>query len=352
MNWKLVSKTIEDELEKYLGFLCQICSFEATAYDKEPLDLMANYIADFSKKEGFEVERIPFQDAGDFLCIDINKASEKSCVLLAHTDTVHKKGVFGEEPVQRLTDRIIAPGAIDCKGGIAIALLMMKALLKNGYSRHIRLLLTTDEEISNILGGEAERDFFVEKTTGFPYAINCETSENDEVVVARKGICRYRIDIKGVPGHAGIHYFECSNPIEEAAHKIAALHSQSKRGGVTYSCNIITGGVVENIIPETCSFFVDVRFPRQKDLEEVEATIKDIVNTCYVAGTSASYTCYRKRPPMEHNQDTDAVFDKLLFICKKYSLGNLTPVDSGGGSDSGYTQLAGITSICGMGACG
>ena len=43
---------------------------------------------------------------------------------------------------------------------------------------------------------------------------------------------------------------------------------------------------------------------------------------------------------------------KLLAVCKKHGLGSLTPVESGGGSDSCYTQAAGIPSICGMGACG
>ena len=59
-----------------------------------------------------------------------------------------------------------------------------------------------------------------------------------------------------------------------------------------------------------------------------------------------------KRPPMEKCKETDELFEKLLATCKKYSLGGLTPIESGGGSDSCYTQALGITSICGMGGCG
>ena len=47
-----------------------------------------------------------------------------------------------------------------------------------------------------------------------------------------------------------------------------------------------------------------------------------------------------------------ALFENLLAICHKYELGSLTPVESGGGSDSCYTQAAGIPSICGLGASG
>ena len=46
------------------------------------------------------------------------------------------------------------------------------------------------------------------------------------------------------------------------------------------------------------------------------------------------------------------ILEKLLKVCHKYDLGTLTAFESGGGSDSCYTQAAGVTSICGMGASG
>ena len=49
---------------------------------------------------------------------------------------------------------------------------------------------------------------------------------------------------------------------------------------------------------------------------------------------------------------TQALFDKLLETCHKYELGTLTPMEAGGGSDSCYTQMAGVPSICGLGASG
>ena len=345
-------QSIEKHFEKYLDFLCKICSFEARAKDKDTIDRMMDYVADFAKSEGFQTKRTAMENCGDFLCVEMNAGAEKGCTFMAHTDTVHDKGVFGENPVTRLQDRIIAPGVIDCKGGIAIALLTMKALLENGYNKHLRLLLTSDEEVSNILGGQAEVDYFKENCAGFPYAINCETSEGDEVVISRKGILKYRIDIQGIGGHSGIHYFECKNAIEEAAHKIIALHGKSRKGGITYSCNIIEGGNVPNIIPEHCAVTVDVRVPRHADLAEAEQTVAEIAAHSFIGGTTSIVTQISKRPPMEKNPETMALFDKLLAVCHKYGLGSLTPVESGGGSDSCYTQAAGIPSICGMGACG
>lgn len=352
MDTKQLMDAIEENLGKYLDFLCDICAFEARAKDKETIDRMIDFIADFAQAEGFQTVRTPMENCGDFLCVEMNTGAEKGCAFMAHTDTVHEKGVFGLNPVTRTADRIIAPGVIDCKGGIAIAMLAMKVLLEHGYKKHLRLLLTSDEEVSNILGGQAERDYFRDFCAGFPYAINCETSEGDEVVISRKGILKYRIDIQGTGGHSGIHYFDCKNAILEAAHKIIALHSKSRDGGITYSCNIIEGGSVPNIIPDRCAITVDIRVPRHSDMAEAEGTIAEIAEKSFLGGTGAVLTRISKRPPMEKNRETMALFDKLLAVCQKYGFGSLTPVESGGGSDSCYTQAAGIVSICGMGACG
>ena len=343
---------IDKKLELYLNFLCNICAIEAKAENKQTIDEMIDYIVEFSEAEGFKINRTKMEHCGDFLSIDLNEGAEKGCVFLAHTDTVHDKGIFGQNPVTRLEDRIIAPGVIDCKGGIAIALLTMKALKEHGYTKHLRLLLTSDEEISNILGGQEELDYFKYNCAGFPYAINCETSEKDEVVISRKGILKYRLDISGIGGQSGIHYAECINAIVEAAHKIIALENESIPNGITYSCNIIHGGTRPNIIPDNCSVTVDIRVPRHADINEAENTLLEIAKTSFIRDTSTIVVPISKRPPFEKNPATEKLFNKLLDVCHKYGLGNLTPVESGGGSDSCYTQMSGIPSICGMGGCG
>ena len=55
---------------------------------------------------------------------------------------------------------------------------------------------------------------------------------------------------------------------------------------------------------------------------------------------------------MERNDSTDKLFEALRKTARENALGDLTPVRSGGGSDSCYTQALGIPSICGMGASG
>ena len=343
---------IDSALDSYLDFLCHICSYEARAFDKETIDRMVDDILLFAEKSGLQVTRIPMEKCGDFLVVEMNAGAEKACFLHAHMDTVHEKGIFGTPPVRREEDRIYGPGVIDCKGGITIALLAMKVLVDSGFQKHVRLVLTSDEEISNVLGGPQEIQFIQDSAKGFPYAINCETAENDEVVIARKAIMQYRLDIKGVSGHSGKHYFTSKNAILEASHKIIAIHENSVLGGNTYSCNIIQGGNVLNVIPDSCSISLDIRALSTADMEKVQETIERIAGTSFISGTTCEVTLLNTRPPMEKRPETMELLEKLLTVCQRYQLGTLTPMEAGGGSDSCYTQMAGIPSMCGMGASG
>lgn len=351
-NMNQLFQTIERNRQKYVDFLYRICSYETRAYDKQTIDRMVDEIFEFSKNEGLSVTRKPMEKCGDFLTIEINEGKEKGCLFQAHMDTVHEKGVFGNPPVRIKDGRMYGPGVIDCKGGIAIALLAMKSLLENGFEKHVRLILTSDEEISNSLGGAEEIRFIQESAKGFPYAINCETAEGDEVVVGRKGILKYRLDVKGVSGHSGKHYFTCKNAILEAAHKIIALHEKSVEGGTTYSCNIISGGNVLNIIPDSCSVSVDIRAVTFEDIKQAKREVEKVAKTEFVSGTSCEAIVLGCRPPMEKKQETLELYEKLLRVCHENGLGTLTVKETGGGSDSCYTQAAGVTSICGMGASG
>ena len=343
---------IDNNVEKYLDFLSKICSFEARAYDKETIDRMVDFITAFAQGEGLQVTRTPMEKCGDFLTVEINPGAEKAGLLMAHMDTVFDKGVFGNPPVRREGNQMFGPGVTDCKGGITIALLTLKALLENGFDKHLRLILTSDEEISNVLGGEKEQQFFRERSAGFPCAINCETAEGDQVVTSRKAILKYRLDIKGVSGHAGKHVFTAKNAVVEAAHKIVALSQKSVPGGTTYSCNIVQGGSVLNVIPDHCSVSVDVRAVTVKDMEQTKQVMEEVAQTAFIPGTTCEVHLLGVRPPMEKTPETMALLQGLLDTCHKYGLGTLTAVDSGGGSDSCFTQMVGVPSICGVGASG
>lgn len=351
-NKDILFAEIEKMEQKYIKFWEDICNIETVSNDKKALDELVDFIAEFATTEGFSVRRTPFEKCGDFLSVDMNEGAEKGYMFLAHMDTVHVKGKFGYPPVKIEGNKMIGPGVIDCKGGIAIALLVMKSLKTLGYDKHLRLILTSDEEISNSLGGQKELDFIANEAAGFKGAFNCEVAREGEVVVSRKGILRIKIHITGKPSHSGIDYFAGASAIREAAYKIIELEKQSKEGATTYNCGIIEGGEMFNIVPASCTMSVDVRVNSVEDMEEAYKILQKVTDTSFVEGSKAELELCSKRMPMMHTKETDELFDKLRDISLANGLGDLVQIESGGGSDSAYTQMAGVPSVCAVGACG
>ncbi|MBQ8895747.1 MAG: M20/M25/M40 family metallo-hydrolase [Clostridia bacterium] len=349
---KTVFEYIDNNQERFFEFWQDICNMEGTAENKPAMDAITDKIQSFADEIGIFSERVCFERCGDFLIIDTKHTAENGVCFLAHTDTVHQSGAFGYPPTRIEGERLIGPGVIDCKGGIAISLLAMTALIKAGYERNCRLLLTTDEEISNRLGGDREMEVIKAATCGFKAAFNCEVAREGEVVVSRKGILRYRFDIRGISAHSGIDYFNGASAIKEAAHKIIALEKLSEQNGTTYNCGIIKGGRLANIVPDSCEFTVDVRMRDNIAMKQAEEKLKEIAAKCFVDGTETELCFISKRLPMIRNADTERLFDHLNTVSQKYGFGKLTAVESGGGSDSAYTQLAGVPSICAVGATG
>lgn len=347
-----IFREIENHEEKYIEFWKNICNLETPSGDKTALDQLAEYIQNFAINEGFDVICTPFEACGNFLTIDMNSGAEKGYLFLAHMDTVHTKGKFGYPPVSIDGNIMRGPGVIDCKGGIAIALLTMYALKVNGYDKHLRLILTSDEELTNCLGAEKEMHFFSKYAVGFQGAFNCEVARTGEAVVSRKGIVRVKINITGKSAHAGIDYFAGVSAIKEAAYKIIALEEKSQKGGLTFNCGIVEGGEIINIVPERCAVSVDVRVNTVEEMELAYQALREVTEHSFIEGSKAEMEHISKRMPMLRTQETEELFEKLREVSINCGLGDLIPIESGGGSDSAYTQAVGVPSICAVGACG
>ena len=354
MNYdvKSVFREIEKEEAKYIKFWENISNIETVSDDKEALDGLVDFIQAFAVSEGFSVQRTPFEKCGDFLTIDMNEGAEKGYMFLAHMDTVHEKGKFGYPPVRIEENKMMGPGVLDCKGCIAVALLAMKSLKTLGYDKHLRLMLTSDEEINNSLGGTKELEFIKNTVAGFKGAFNCEVGRKGGVVVARKGILSLRIHIVGKSAHAGVDYFSGVSAIREAAYKIIELESKSKEGATTYNCGIIQGGDMFNIVPENCTISVDVRVKSLDEMETAYKVVEEVTAKSFVKGSRAELQVVSRRMPMIRTKETNELFDKLREVSLTNGLGDLIPIETGGGSDSAYVQLAGVPSVCAVGVCG
>ena len=344
---------IEALTPEYEALWERICSFETPSDNKEALDEQSRYLAAYAKASGFRVTEYPFPRAGNCLTADTKGNEAPKIALLAHLDTVHPVGSFGDPPVRREGDTLYGPGVIDCKGGACVALMAARALMETEEAAPpIRIILTTDEEVSARYSGPEGIAFIQDQARGVDAAFNCETGVVGYLTVGRKGILRLEINILGKAGHAGNNYFSGVSAIKEAAHKILAIEALSSPDGATFNCGVIAGGTKSNVIPGQCRFEVDIRGKTQAVLDQAFEQVKSIAEKSFLPGTSATVKILSRRPPMEHTPETDRLFEKVCAVSERYGLEKVQPKEKGGGSDSAYLVPLGIPTLCSFGPTG
>lgn len=336
--------------DKYIKILEDVCNIESPTDCKEGVDKVGNYFADLSKKLGFTVERFEQGVAGDVLCVTMNKdALGKPIALSGHIDTVHPVGLFGNPPVKISDGKIYGPGVMDCKGGIVAGFMAMEALKNIGFKdRPVMMLLQTDEEVGSRISNKATINYICEKAKDCVAFLNLEGYSDeyiDKVVVARKGILRFEIKIKGIEAHSSKCAITGANAIVEAAHKIIEIDKIKDDDSVTCNCGVIKGGSVANTVAGECSVIVDVRIKTNKEGEWIKNRLKEITDTVYVKGCSSTIELVSYRVPMEIKDKNIALLDRINEIFEENGLSHLEEGFSRGGSDAADVTNYGIPCV-------
>ncbi len=346
MHTELFSR-IDSLSDKYLDILFDICNIESPTSHKAGVDAVCEYCVLLAERQGWDIKRFSHEVSGDTLLITMNpEAQGEPIVLSAHMDTVHPIGSFGEVPVRRDGENMYGPGVMDCKGGIAAALLAMNALFDMGFSkRPIKLFLQSDEENSSVTSDKKTVREMCDAAEGAVAFLNLEGYVSGSAVIIRKGIIRYRFDIHG----RAIHSARCAygvNAIAEAAAKILELEKMKSVEGITCSCNIISGGVAMNSVPELCTFFADLRFSNAEELEIARSAVRRIADsTLFVEGCSCDLTEISFRAAMPKTEKNSLLLEKINQIYERCSLPTLAPRFCVSGSDAAYITESGIPCI-------
>lgn len=350
MEHQAVFAAVEQLEEKYIKVWQEICNIESPTTNKAGVDAVGDYCIAKAQELGWKVERGHEEVSGDPICITMNPGSTEQAICLSgHMDTVHPVGSFGTPAVRMDDTYIYGPGVRDCKGGIVAGLMIMEALQNCGYTkRPIKLILQSDEENSSATSQKRTVDFMAEKAKGCLAFFNLESHRPDKVTVQRKGIMKYRFEVSGQAGHAGKCY-QYTSAIREAAHKIVEIEKWKEKDGITCNVGTITGGTGINVVPEKCTFQVDVRFVDEPTRTHISEVLQQLADKSFVEGTTCQLSLVSMRVAMPKFAPNDALVAKMNEIFEKTGLPVLTPRTVPGGSDCSDMVTRGITGVDGMG---
>jgi len=349
------------------SLLRRLVEIESPSHDKAAVDRVGAVVADEARRLGAQIEIIPNKETGDHIIAKFaltsypqgSGASETSKVasspkgeaqgilLLCHMDTVFPIGTLANMPYREADGRILGPGVLDMKAGIAISLAAIEEAGKSGINRPITLLCTSDEEI----GSATSRELIQSLAKEAALVLVLESALLDgSLKTWRKGSGEFKVHVKGRAAHAGGDHEKGRNAIEEMSHHVLAIQKLTDYSkGTTLNVGVIHGGTVSNVVPEHAEIEVDARFLQPGEWERLEGEMKKLKPV--LDGTSMEVTGGLNRPPMPFDDTAKATFEKARSIAAGIGI-ELKAGGSGGVSDANFVAPLGIPVLDGMGAVG
>lgn len=354
LNQQQIFQFIDTEHDNMLNLWQQLVNHESGSSDKLGVDRVQKLIKTELETAGAAVKLVDFERAGALLIAEIGSNRPKPPVLfIGHTDTVFNTGTINQRPFTIQDGKAYGPGVLDMKGGIVACIYAIKALASIKFNdRPIKILLAGDEETGHINSNAAE--FLINEARGCAAAFNCETGfMDDAIVVGRKGVARFTLEVEGVAAHVGNDPENGRNAIVEIAHKLIAINRLTDwSSGTTVNVGTITGGTVPNATPDYAKVMIDVRFNDNAAIAEFTEKLQQLVATTYIDGTKSTLSGGASFKPMQTTAGVKRLFDLVATTAAELGLNSPYPKTVGGGSDSAYSVIAGVPTVCAMGVKG
>ncbi len=339
-----------DEMFEFWKFLVNTAS--QARERNNALDL-CNKLEKVLVENGFECTQLDVGEINSHALLGVLGADRPGAPVLfsGHYDTV---SLPGEHPF-RVDEEGHARGlgCLDMKGGIAIALYVVKALNEIGWAeRPIKFLFLGDEEKGH--QGANTPEVIMQQARGALCAFNMETGlVSNNICIGRKGGGVANFTVHGVGAHSGNDFLKGRNSIAETAKKICDLQGLTNLElGTTVSVTMIDGGTVPNCIPPECKIDVDVRYELSSERDRVVNSLKEIAEKNYIDGCTTDYEYNEYMAPFETTEEGVRLATFIAGVSEAVGLGEMGQIRLGGGSDASYITMAGVPTVCSMGVRG
>ena len=335
-----------------------LVGIESPSDDKAAVDRAVGALAVLGQDLGFRVERLPVGTAGDHLRLTIGPlrtAARRRVLLLGHTDTVWPIGTLAAMPCARRDGMLTGPGVYDMKAGLVIGLQAMRLWgAQSGAESDtaVTLLATSDEEV----GSPTSRALIEADAAAADAVLVLEPALEQTappmggVKIGRKGVGEFRLEVTGVPSHAGLEPEKGASAIQELARQLLAIQDLARPDlGTTLNAGVIGGGTRGNVVAEHAWAAIDVRVTAMEEATRIEQALTQLVPADPRVRLRVSGRL--NRPPLEPSPAGQRLYDRAAEIA--HALGHPLPSGRvGGASDGNFTAALGIPTIDGLGAVG
>jgi glutamate carboxypeptidase len=265
-------------------------------------------------------------------------------LLLGHLDTVI--GHDDHAPMRRDGDRLYGPGTIDMKGGVVLALGVVRELAQRPERfAELTVLLVTDEE------WRTHPFRHVERFAGYDACLCFEGGERgpggaEGVVVRRKAAGTMRVTATGKPSHSGSKPDRGANALLALAHtarELARLHQPDGEQRLTVVPTVMRSGSAFNVVPAHGELVLDMRADSPVAFEAAHAAVPETLD-----GVRLEARMERVWPGMDSREATAELLERASRLLGRRVLG----VARGGASDASHFAPAIALTVDGLGPRG
>jgi glutamate carboxypeptidase len=364
-----IFRQLKGQRPAMIELLRRLVELESPSTEKAAVDRLSKLVSNEWTKRGTEVRLLRRPNRGDLVraVLPATGQTSESCspnkshaanspipgnqnLVLGHLDTVYPMGTLARMPFRVTRERAFGPGVYDMKAGVVMALFAVDALRRTGPSpnKSIVFLWTTDEEI----GSEASRQEIEREAARSAAVLVLEPSLGPQGLLKteRKGVGEVELHITGKSSHAGVNPGAGVNAIHELCLQLAQMARWSDPAhGLTVAPTVISGGAFSNVIPDSATGHVDIRFSRAKDAQILAARLRKL--TPILKGAKLEVRGGINRPPLVRDAGVSALFRHARKIGRKLDL-DMREGSTGGGSDGNFTAALGVPTLDGLGAIG
>lgn len=341
-------KYFEENEKLLLSHLEEFVMMETPSDNKQLNDKAADWLKnEFIKMTSGKAKIISSDDYGNHVIGEYGNEDDQ-ILILAHYDTVWKKGTTLNRPYTVDHDKAFGPGIFDMKSGLLLAIYAIKAIkdLNVNLTKKVVFIFDSDEEVGN----PSSRLLIEEEAQKSERAFILEPSLNGSLKISRKGTAEFYLEIKGKSSHSGVDPERGISAIDELSKQIQFLHELNNfEIGNTVNVGVISGGTRVNVIAENAEAKIDVRAKTKEELKKLTDLVLNLkpINP----GISLKVKGGVNREPLEYSQDIKEMFGIAQNISSEKLGFELTGKSTGGGSDGNITSQF-IPTLDGLGAVG
>jgi len=336
-----------------IELLAELVNTDSGSYDKQGVDAAGEVLKRYFVTQGLALETIPQPQYGDQIRATLDHPTSndrRPIILMGHRDTVFPKGEPKRRPFRIENGRGYGPGVCDMKAGLVMNAFVLAALKRfGGHPGPVIALVTSDEEIAS----PSSRPVIEAEARAARAVFNAEPSRvGRKITSGRKGGVFSRCEVTGKAAHSGANFKDGVSAIEELARKIPRFHKLTDLApGTTVNVGLIGGGQTVNTVAPSAWCEIDLRYVKTKDRDQAVAAIREIAETCSVAGAKSSFTIKGEFLPLEQTPEAKALFD-LYEAAASVAGFSVSAEFTGGCADSGYTAAQGCPTLCSVGPVG